>query len=80
MNEVVKWPAGNFIEIELDNIYPAESIDINFGKKEPCTWGRFEISADGKEWKTIDLKAERCPTDGRTAKSPGEIRSIYKCG
>ena len=24
--------------------------------------------------------AERCPTDGRIAKSPGEIRSIYKCG
>ncbi|WP_291586039.1 beta-N-acetylglucosaminidase [Bacteroides sp.] len=54
-NEVVKWGAGNIVEIELDHIYPAESIQINFGKKEPYEWGRFEISTDGKDWKTIDL-------------------------
>ncbi len=54
-NEVVKWGAGNIVEIELDHIYPAESIQIDFGKKEPCEWGRFDISSDGKEWKTIDL-------------------------
>ena len=54
-NEVVKWGAGNIVEIELDYIYPAESIQIDFGKKEPCEWGRFDISSDGKEWKTIDL-------------------------
>lgn len=70
MNEVVKWPAGNFIEIELDNIYPAESIDINFGKKEPCTWGRFEISADGKEWKTIDLKQKDARLTAGLQKAP----------
>lgn len=54
-NEVVKWGAGNIVEIELDHIYPAESIQIDFGKKEPCEWGCFDISSDGKEWKTIDL-------------------------
>ena len=54
-NEVVKWGAGNIVEIELDHIYPAESIQIDFGKKEPYEWGRFEISTDGKDWKTIDL-------------------------
>ena len=54
-NEVVKWGAGNIVEIELDHIYPAESIQIDFGKKEPCEWGHFDISSDGKEWKTIDL-------------------------
>ncbi len=70
MNEVVKWPAGNFIEIELDNVYPAESIDINFGKKEPCTWGRFEISADGKEWKTIDLKQKDTRLTAGLQKAP----------
>lgn len=54
-NEVVKWGAGKMLEIELDNTYPAESIQIDFGKKEPSAWGRFEISVDGKEWKAIDL-------------------------
>lgn len=54
-NEVVKWGAGNIVEIELDHIYPAESIQIDFGKKEPYEWGRLEISTDGKDWKTIDL-------------------------
>jgi hyaluronoglucosaminidase len=54
-NEVVKWGAGKMVEIELDNTYPAESIQIDFGKKEPSAWGRFEISVDGKEWKAIDL-------------------------
>lgn len=56
MNEVVKWPAGSFVELELDDTYPAESIDINFGKKEPCTWGRFEVSTNAKEWTVIDLR------------------------
>lgn len=55
-NEVVKWPAGSSVTIELDNVYPGENIQINFGKKEPCTWGCFEISTNGKEWKMIDLK------------------------
>lgn len=55
-NEVVKWGAGKMLEIELDNTYPAESIQIDFGKKEPSVWGRFEISVNGKEWKAIDLE------------------------
>lgn len=54
-NEVVRWAAGNAVEIELDNVYPGKDIVINFGKKELCTWGRLEVSADGKEWKIIDL-------------------------
>ena len=53
-NEVVRWAAGNTVEIELDNVYLGENIDINFGKKEPCTWGRLEVSANGKEWKAIE--------------------------
>lgn len=57
-NEVVKWPAGSSVIIELDNVYPGENIQMNFGKKEPYTWGRFEISTNGKEWTTIDLKQE----------------------
>lgn len=54
-NEVVKWAAGGCVEIELDGVYPAVSMQLNFGKDEPFTWGRLEISADGKEWKTINM-------------------------
>lgn len=69
-NEVVKWAAGNVVEIELDNVYPGQSIDINFGKKEPCTWGRFEISADGKEWKTIELAQKDARLTANLQKTP----------
>lgn len=69
-NEVVKWAAGNVVEIELDNVYPGESIDINFGKKEPCTWGRFEISADGKEWKAIELAQKEARLTANLQKTP----------
>lgn len=69
-NEVVKWAAGNVVEIELDNVYPGESIDINFGKKEPCTWGRFEISADGKEWKAIELAQKDARLTANLQKAP----------
>lgn len=70
MNEVVKWPAGNYIELELDATYPAERIDINFGKKEPCTWGRFEISTDGKEWKAIELQQKDARLTAGLQKAP----------
>lgn len=69
-NEVVKWAAGNVVEIELDNVYPGQSIDINFGKKEPCTWGRFEVSADGKEWKAIELAQKEARLTANLQKTP----------
>ena len=69
-NEVVKWAAGNTVEIELDNVYPGENISINFGKKEPCTWGRFEVSVDGKEWKTIELAQKDARLSANLQKTP----------
>lgn len=70
MNEVVKWPAESYIELELDATYPAERIDINFGMKEPCTWGRFEISTDGKEWKAIELQQKDARLTAGLQKAP----------
>ena len=35
--EVIKWQGKGFITIELDNVYPAQSIDIDFGKPEVAT-------------------------------------------
>ena len=69
-NEVVKWAAGNSVEIELDAIYPGENIQINFGKDAPCTWGRLEISTDGKEWKTVDLKQKESRLSAGLQKAP----------
>lgn len=69
-NEVVKWGAGKMLEIELDNTYPAESIQIDFGKKEPSVWGRFEISVNGKEWKTIDLEQKDSKLTAGLQKAP----------
>ncbi len=69
-NEVVKWGAGKMLEIELDNTYPAESIQIDFGKKEPSVWGRFEISVNGKEWKAIDLEQKGSKLTAGLQKAP----------
>ena len=69
-NEVVKWAAGNSVEIELDAIYPGENIQINFGKDAPCTWGCLEISTDGKEWKTVDLKQKESRLSAGLQKAP----------
>lgn len=69
-NEVVKWGAGKMVEIELDNTYPAESIQIDFGKKEPSVWGRFEISVNGKEWKAIDLEQKGSKLTAGLQKAP----------
>ena len=69
-NEVVKWAAGSSVEIELDNVYPAGSMQLNFGKEDPFTWGRLEISADGKEWKTIDLSQKKDRLTAALQKAP----------
>ena len=53
--EVVKWPAGGFIEITFDKVYPSFTLDINFGTKELPGWGKLEVSEDGKNWKLIEL-------------------------
>ena len=53
-NEVVRWGAGQKVEIELDKVYPLTGIIVNFFKNEPCPWGRFEISVDGKQWRTVE--------------------------
>lgn len=53
--EVVKWGAGQYVEIEFDKVYASFSIDLNFGKKELPAWGKLEVSADGKTWQNIEM-------------------------
>lgn len=68
--EVIKWQAKGFITIELDNVYPGLSIDIDFGKPEVATWGVLEVSTDGKEWKKIDYKQEKNRLTADLKKAP----------
>lgn len=58
-NEVIKWGAGRTLTIELDQAYPGQSLDIDFGKPDVAAWGRLEVSADGKEWQEADFKQEK---------------------
>lgn len=86
-NEVVKWPAEGSVEIELGNVYPGQSIRLNFGKDAPNAWGRFEISVNGKEWETIQLNQHENGLTGELQKAPvrfvrftnvsGEEQQVY---
>ncbi len=76
--EVIKWQGKGFITIELDNVYPAQSIDIDFGKPEIETWEVLEVSANGKEWKKIDLQARKQSTDCQfTTESSNKGSTFY---
>ena len=54
-NEVIKWQGKGYMTIELDNIYPLMTIDIDFGKPEVASWGVLEISTNGKDWQKVDF-------------------------
>ena len=58
-NEVIKWQGKGYMTIELDKVYPALAINIDFGKPEVAAWGVLEISADGKEWKKVDFQQNK---------------------
>ena len=53
--EVIKWPGNGSLTIELDQVYPGENIEIDFGKPEIATWGSLEISANGKDWSKVNF-------------------------
>lgn len=57
--EVVKWPAGKYIELSFDKVYPSFTLNIDFGFKELPTWGKLEISTDGQNWQTMSLSKEK---------------------
>ena len=53
--EVIRWPGNGSLTIELDQVYPGENIEIDFGKPEIATWGSLEISANGKDWSKVNF-------------------------
>lgn len=58
-NEVIKFPAGGFFTIQLDQIYQGKSIEFDFGMPEVASWGILEVSADGNDWKKVDFEQEK---------------------
>lgn len=56
--------------IELDNVYPALGISIDFGKPDVSAWGVLEISADGKEWKKVDYQQNKNRISAKLEKAP----------
>lgn len=57
--EVIKWPAKGSLTILLDQAYPGQSIDIDFGKPEVANWGILEISENGNDWTQATFKQEK---------------------
>lgn len=55
-NEVIKWPAKAWVNIELDKQYVGKSTELDFGMPDIASWGVLQVSADGEEWKTLELK------------------------
>ena len=45
--------------IELDKVYPLQTIDIDFGKPEVAAWGVLEISTNGKNWQKVDFQQNK---------------------
>ena len=69
-NEVIKWQGKGYMAIELDNVYPALGISIDFGKPDVSAWGVLEISADGKEWKKVDYQQNKNRISAKLDKAP----------
>jgi hyaluronoglucosaminidase len=57
--EVIKWPGKGSLTVELDQTYPGQSIQIDFGKPEVASWGNLEISTNGTDWTKVDFKQEK---------------------
>lgn len=69
-NEVIKWQAKGYMTIELDKVYPAQTISIDFGKPEVAAWGVLEISVDGKEWQKVDFQQNKNRISAKFDKTP----------
>ena len=69
-NEVIKWQAKGYMTLELDKVYPALGISIDFGKADVNEWGVLEISTDGKEWQKVDYQQNKNRISLKLDKAP----------
>lgn len=57
--EVIKWQPNGSMTIELDQVYPIQTIDIDFGQENVAAWGSLEISENGTDWTKADFKQNK---------------------
>ena len=69
-NEVIKWQAKGNMTIELDKVYPAQGISIDFGKPDVSAWGVLEVSADGKQWRQVEYQQNKNRIGVKLDKAP----------
>lgn len=53
--EVVRWKAGQFVQINLDKAYPLLNVEMNLGVEDVAGWGVLEFTEDGQHWKKAGL-------------------------
>lgn len=53
--EVVKWGAGEYLGIELDQVYDLQALDADFGVKNSADWLQLEVSVDGEHWQILPV-------------------------
>lgn len=68
--EVIKWPGKGSLTIELDRVYPGESIAIDFGKPDASDWGCLEVSPDGKDWTRVTFQPDKNRLTANLQKRP----------
>ncbi len=68
--EVIKWQGKGSMTIELDKVYPCESIHINLGKENVNAWGVLEVSTDGKAWAPTDYQQDKQRISVKLGKQP----------
>ena len=56
MLEVVKWGAGEYLGVKLDQEYVLQAVDADFGVKNSAAWLQLEVSADGVNWSTVPVQ------------------------
>ena len=61
-NEVIIWQAGGEVTVAMDYVRTLESLLVDLGTQGAEKNFLLEISADGVNWKTVDLR----PVPGRT--------------
>lgn len=55
MLEVVKWGAGLYLGLELDQIYTLQNVEADFGVKDSAEWLQLETSTDGANWTAVPV-------------------------
>lgn len=57
--EVVRWGAGQYIQLDLDKTYGGFSLQLDLGQADKAlpAWVQIEVSPDGKTWQNITYEA-----------------------